>query len=98
MDNSAGAGPRVTGKSIEDLPVVRPPENWAYVMPSFLARMAAEHGPIFRIDWRPDRRIVYLVGPEANRLVLHTHRQHFSHDQGWTPYLSEYFGHGLLNM
>ena len=42
--------------------------------------------------------VVYLVGPEANRFVFLTGREHFSHDLGWTPVVGETLGHGLLNM
>jgi cytochrome P450 len=44
------------------------------------------------------REVVFLVGPDANRFVLHTHKRHFSHDQGWTPVLGGAVGQGLLNM
>ncbi|PLS80295.1 MAG: hypothetical protein CYG59_08760 [Chloroflexi bacterium] len=66
------------------------------------ARMAQAHGPIFR--WSiPEgsyrvQDYVFMVGPDANRFVLHTHREHFSHDQGWTPIIGEVLGKGLLNM
>jgi retinoid hydroxylase len=70
--------------------------------PSVLARLAQELGPVFR------RRVtdgpyagldaVYMVGPEANRFVLHSHREHFSHDKGWTPVIGDLMGRGLLNM
>lgn len=70
--------------------------------PSVLARQAQRLGPVFRrvMEGGPFGRmdVVYLVGPEANRFVLHTHRQHFSHDQGWTPLIGEIMGRGLLNM
>ena len=36
-------------------------------------------------------------GPEANRFVLHTHRDHFSHDLGWSPTIGGMFEKGLLN-
>ncbi len=66
------------------------------------ASMAEEHGPIFRwsLPEGPYRvqDYVFMVGPEANRFVLHTHREHFSHDQGWTPIIGETLGKGLLNM
>jgi cytochrome P450 len=39
-----------------------------------------------------------MVGPDANKFVLQTHREHFSHDQGWTPIIGEFLGKGLLNM
>lgn len=66
------------------------------------ARMAQEHGPIFK--WTISEGLyraqdyVFMVGPEANRFVLHTHREHFSHDRGWTPIIGEALGKGLLNM
>jgi retinoid hydroxylase len=69
--------------------------------PSLLAQVATEHGPIFKwaIDSGPDRgEYVFMVGPEANRFVLHTGREHFSHDLGWTPIVGETIGKGLLNM
>src|SRR5215207_8524937 len=72
-------------------------------LPQVLARLALEHGPVFRWTLPEDSPLsgqdrVFLVGPEANRFVLHTHRDHFSHDRGWTPVLGEMFGRGLLNM
>jgi cytochrome P450 len=67
-----------------------------------LARLAVEHGPIFKwgVSGGPGvggMRLM-MVGPEANRFVMHTHRHHFSHDLGWTPILGAAFGQGLLNM
>lgn len=71
-------------------------------LPAFLAHAAIDHGPIFRtvIPAGRDagREVVFLVGPEANRFVLHTHRDHFSHDQGWSPIFGPAVGTGLLNM
>lgn len=67
-----------------------------------LARCAQEHGPIFRriVQQGPaaGQELVFMVGPEANRFVLHTHRAAFSHEQGWTPVIGELFGKGLLTM
>jgi cytochrome P450 len=91
-------------KSYAELPEIHPPEHlgWTGQVPSYLAEMALEHGPLFR--WRmrddPDHpfEVLFMVGPEANRFVMHTHREHFSHDQGWTPIVGEWMGHGLLNM
>jgi cytochrome P450 len=65
------------------------------------ARMAIEHGPIFKwvIPNGMDMgEYVFMVGPEANRFVLHTGREHFSHDLGWTPIIGDTLGKGLLNM
>jgi cytochrome P450 len=64
------------------------------------ARAALEHGPVYRCfveDHFATRAYVCLVGPEANRFVLHTGREHFSHDGGWTPIIGEALGKGLLN-
>jgi retinoid hydroxylase len=69
--------------------------------PRLLAAAAVEHGPIFKwvIDQGYDQgEFVFMVGPEANRFVLHTGREHFSHDLGWTPVIGDMFGKGLLNM
>jgi retinoid hydroxylase len=71
-------------------------------MPGLLARCAEELGPLFRwtVPTGPaaGREIVYLIGPEANRLALHTQRHAFSHDRGWTPIVGKALGRGLLNM
>jgi cytochrome P450 len=68
----------------------------------YLARLAERHGPIFSFvpAAGPHRgeRVVYMVGPDANRFVFLTGREHFSHDLGWTPVVGETLGHGLLNM
>ena len=75
---------------------------WTGNLGTVIAQQALEHGPVFR--WKsssgPDvgETRVTMVGPEANRFVMNTHRQHFSHDLGWTPFISDLFGKGLLNM
>src|SRR6266508_3604411 len=91
-------------RSIGELPTLTTGfEELQRGFPRILAEMAITHGPIFKRDFDQPlpsgaTRIVYLVGPEANRLVLHTHRGHFSNDKGWTPVLGPFFGRGLLNM
>ncbi len=80
-----------------DLPHVTVPGDYAYYPGRFLAECYEEHGPIFAIDW-PQYKVVYMVGPEANRFVLHTHRDAFSHDLGWSPVVGRVLGKGLLNM
>jgi cytochrome P450 len=75
---------------------------WTGQLPSVMAGLAVEHGPIFR--WvslsaeDAGQQRVTMIGPEANRFVMHTHREHFSHDLGWTPFIGDMFGRGLLNM
>ncbi|MEN9934571.1 MAG: hypothetical protein RLZZ387_1150 [Chloroflexota bacterium] len=90
-------------KGIADLPAI-PLSGEDIVsgrLPQKLAQAAVEHGPIFKWvipDGWDAGEYVFMVGPEANRFVLHTGREHFSHDKGWTPVLGETFGRGLLNM
>jgi retinoid hydroxylase len=69
---------------------------------SFVAGLAVEHGPVLRFVPQAGpaagHETIYMIGPEANRFVLLSGREHFSHDLGWTPVVGETFGHGLLNM
>src|SRR5579872_7111602 len=70
-------------------------------LPKRMAEEAARIGPLFRwpLQGGPDsgREVIFLIGPEANKLVFHTQREAFSHDLGWTPVISDTMGHGLLN-
>src|SRR6267142_649962 len=80
-----------------------PDDVWASDQFSpYLAGLAERHGHIFAFvpSGGPHRgeRVVYMVGPDANRFVFLTGRDHFSHDLGWTPVVGETLGHGLLNM
>lgn len=80
-----------------------PREVWASdQLAPYLANIAEDRGPIFQFTAlggaHAGQVVVYLVGPEANRFVLLTGRDHFSHDQGWTPVIGDRLGHGLLNM
>lgn len=91
-------------RSIDELPTLTASfAELQRAFPQILAEMATRHGPIFKREFDPPlqsgiTRVVYLVGPEANRAVLHTHRDHFSNEKGWTPVLGPFFGRGLLNM
>ena len=75
---------------------------WTGQLPSVMASIAVEYGPLFRWTSSAGEDIgqqrLTMVGPEANRFVMQSHRQHFSHDLGWTPFVGETFGRGLLNM
>lgn len=90
-------------KSLADLPVVSFTGEDINLgrFPAKLAQAAIEHGPIYKWiipeGWDAGE-YVFMVGPEANRFVLHTGREHFSHDQGWTPIIGDMLGKGLLNM
>lgn len=90
-------------KSLADLPVASftGDDINAGRFPRMLAQAAIANGPIFKWiipeGWDAGE-YVFMVGPEANRFVLHTGREHFSHDQGWTPIIGDTLGKGLLNM
>ena len=70
-------------------------------MPQRFAREAERLGPLFRWNIMMGegigREIVFLIGHEANRLVFNTQREAFSHDLGWTPFIGDLMGQGLLN-
>jgi len=67
----------------------------------FITWVALERTPIFSVvpEAGPfsGQRVVYLVGPEANRYVLGTHRQSFSNGFGWGPLFPPAIGKGLIN-
>jgi cytochrome P450 len=89
-------------KSFDDIPIIAiPPEENRRSVP-YLLRMGIEHAPIFRR--RTPRRItkryapwqVYLIGPEANRLVMQTEREKFSHARGWRAYFGGVWNENLM--
>src|SRR5579871_1207302 len=90
-------------KPLSEAPLTQmsPTDLMSGQMPSRIADAGGRVGPLFR--WpllfgpEPGREVVFLVGPEANRLVFHTKREAFSHDLGWTPFIGDVMGHGLLN-
>jgi len=49
---------------------------------SFLASLYEQYGPIFRAQLARTE-VVFLIGPEANRFVLSSRHQAFSHQRGW---------------
>ena len=90
-------------RPFDEMPIVTRPDDYPSVMPTYLAEQAQRVGPIFRAAVGAEMRdtfgpwIVFMVGPEANRFVMHSHRNHFSHDLGWSPTLGGIFEKGLLN-
>lgn len=91
-------------RPFDEIPVVSfAGRDYPNQMPTLLAEMAREVGPIFRLHLNPDawstfgEWLVFMVGPEANRFVMHSHRHAFSHDLGWSPTLGGMFEKGLLN-
>ena len=65
-----------------------------------MADTAVEYGPLYRwVASSPEEEgqmRLSMVGPEANRFVMNTHRQHFSHEIGWSPLINDAFGGGCL--
>ncbi|HZU11318.1 MAG TPA: cytochrome P450 [Chloroflexota bacterium] len=90
-------------RAFDEIPIIEFPENYADTYLSFLAKTARLHGPVVRravpdeMHERFGAWFVYLIGPDANRFVLQTHRHLFSHDLGWTPALEPIMDRGLLN-
>lgn len=84
-----------SNKRIDDLPHVTIPDD--YPVGPFLAECYEKHGPIFTADGS-GYRVIYMVGPEANRFMLLSSREAFSHDLGWTPMIGQMMGKGLINM
>jgi retinoid hydroxylase len=83
-------------RSFDDIPFVELPPDYQTDLGPFLARSYERYGPIFRSIFFGNP-VVYMVGPEANRFVLASNRQAFSHRQGWWQVV-ELFGDGLLTM
>lgn len=88
-------------KAVADLPLAEEAPGGFFPSLAQQTHWARTHGPIYRRQVNTPRgpqTLVILVGPEANRFVLHTGRENFSHAQGWTPVIGEWLGQGLLNM
>lgn len=81
--------------------VVIPPEARQNPV-AYLVRAGVEHAPIFRRLTPPRQQgrygcwQVYLIGPDANRFVMHTHRHLFSHAQGWRAFFGGMWNDNLL--
>lgn len=85
-------------QSIDSLPAVRivtgDGEQSDY-LPQ-LVEAYREHGPIFRTIFRAGFQPVTMIGPEANKFLMLSHRNHFSNAKGWS--FGSFFGNGLLNI
>src|SRR5690242_9360180 len=95
--------PEPDARPFDEMPIITRDDDYPMVMPTFLAEQAQRVGPIFRAPVGAEMSatfgpyVVLMVGPEANRFVMHTHRDSFSHDLGWSPVLGGIFEKGLLN-
>ena len=90
------------GKPLSEAPVTRltAMDMLSGAMAERMAREAEELGPLIRwpLQFGPaGSEIIYLIGAEANKLVFNTKRDAFSHDKGWTPFIGDLMGRGLLN-
>ncbi|MEO7002336.1 MAG: cytochrome P450 [Ktedonobacterales bacterium] len=98
----ANAATDTAVRPFEAIPQVELPDDYMMRTGPFLVEMYQRHGPIFRAKAFYDNSVdmVFLVGPEANRLVLQSDRLKFSHKEGWGHFFSviEIFGDGLLTM
>ena len=85
--------------SFEEIPYITLPSNYLTNLGPFLAEMYEQHGPVFRTTYFGGD-LIYLVGPEANRLVLLSNRLKFSHHEGWGQLYGvlDVYGDGLLTM
>lgn len=87
-------------RPFEDIPLVQFPPDFFERLPEVVVEAYQQHGPIFRTvsPWGND--MVNLVGPEANKLVLVSGRQKFSHAIGWGQMfgINNLLGRGLLTM
>jgi retinoid hydroxylase len=83
----------------QEIPRIDIPEGYFSQIGPFLARMYAQHGPIFRSD-QNGHDVIFMAGPEANRFVLLSDRLKLSHYVGWTEVfgVEDAFGNGLLSM
>src|SRR5262249_53358348 len=103
-----GAGPQsrkkdMMGKPRREAPLTQlgPADLFSGAMAQRIAQETERVGTLFRwpimggLD--AGQEVVFLVGPEANKLVLRTNWEAFSHDDGWTPIISDIMGSGLLN-
>ncbi len=81
------------------IPLGRLPKDYRTNMGPAMARCYGDYGPIFQIPGLADHYL-FVIGPEANRMVLHTHREAFSTAVGWGEILGlgEHLGQGLLSM
>ncbi|MFN8481861.1 MAG: cytochrome P450 [Anaerolineae bacterium] len=94
-------------KTLQALPTLEMRFEETRRLAETLAQFAVDNGPMFRLvvpdagwfDTDGERPwFVFMVGPEANQMILHTHRDYFSHDLGWTPIVGPLIGKGLLNL
>ncbi|MBA3825521.1 MAG: cytochrome P450 [Ktedonobacterales bacterium] len=94
--------PEATVQPFAAIPEVVVPDAHRKNPVAYLLGAAVTAGPIFRrrTGHRQVGRYgpwqVYLVGPAANRFVLHTHRHLFAHAPGWRAFFGGMWNENLL--
>ncbi|MER8903900.1 cytochrome P450 [Mesorhizobium sp. M0772] len=85
-------------RSLDSLPTITVGADFAIHRGAILAQAEREHGPIFHVLDHLNRKWLYLVGPEANRMVMLTHHHDLSHGEGWERLTGaiQTLGEGLL--
>ena len=93
-DTPADARPAAEIPTLATIPWLGQP--WAFLSHpgEYLLRGYRQHGPVFRTRLF-GMSLVAAIGPEANRRLLVTHREHFSHAQGYAM-VRKVLGDGLL--
>ncbi len=83
--------------SLSKLPCFVEPKDFAVHPGRYLAQAYETHGPAFKMKTHTNEEQIYLVGPDANRLVLGQTRK-FSHYGGWsrTDTVVEALGNGII--
>ena len=87
-------------RAIDELPEVLVTPDFALRPGLVLAHARRKYGPIFRtVDYAGHRQL-YVVGPEANRMVMVSDHVKFSNYEGWnrTDSVVETLGNGLIFM
>ncbi|MBV5261120.1 cytochrome P450 [Synechococcus moorigangaii CMS01] len=71
-------------------------ETFAFIFdPDFAEKRANRYGSIFRTNILGQPTVV-MSGPEANKLILSTHFEHFSWREGWPANFRELLGESLF--
>jgi cytochrome P450 len=90
----------MSARPFHEIPLVEPSADMATSYAQMMIERYERYGPIFRTKTMLGSDLIYMVGPEANRLMLAGSRQKFSHRVGWGQLLGviDVYGDGLLTM
>lgn len=90
---------RCSLQSLSELPCAVEPADFAVQPGRYLAHAYEKDGPVLKLKRYTGEEQIYLVGPDANRLVLSQTRK-FSHYEGWsrTDTVIDALGCGVIFM